>query len=98
MITFSDIQHPSLSAKCNHCGVTTIFTGYKRYRVDDDGLVQIVPEYQCQDCGKLTFSMPDTPDNDILLQRCACGGQFRRDKPLFCNNCLSNKTKLDKSD
>jgi len=99
MITFSDVQFPHLSASCNHCGIPTIFTGFQRYRIDDDALVLIIPEYQCQDCGKLTLSLPDNPINEnILDQRCKCGGQYRKDKPLFCNSCLANKTFLNISD
>jgi hypothetical protein len=93
MILFPEIQFPFLSASCNHCSTTTIFTGYRRYRVDEDNSVLIVPEYQCQDCGKLTFSMPDTlADENILSTCCECGGQFRRDKPLFCSSCKINRT------
>lgn len=99
MITFSDIQFPNLKANCQHCGVTTIFTGYQRYRVDDDSSVLLIPEYQCQDCGKLKFSSPDNAGCDEFLSiRCACGGQFRRDKPLFCYSCQKNKTNLNISD
>jgi hypothetical protein len=99
MITFSEIQFPNLSANCKHCGITTIFTGHKRYRVDDLASVLLIPEYQCQDCGNLTFSMPDKDgNNEILTKRCECGGQFRRDKPLFCHGCQINKTSLNVSD
>jgi ribosomal protein L24E len=99
MITFSDIQFPYLKANCQHCGVTTIFKGHQRYRVDNDASVLIIPEYQCQNCGKLTFAMPDNPINEnILDQLCKCGGQYRKDRPLFCNSCHNNKTDLNISD
>ncbi len=99
MITFSDIQFPNLKANCKHCGVTTIFTVYIRYRVDDDSSVLIIPDYQCQDCGKLKFSKPDNADIDEFLSiRCECNGQFLRDKPLYCNSCKKNKTELNISE
>ena len=93
MLTFDDIMSPGLSAHCNHCGVKTYFTGKKRYILSDCEIPQLIPEYQCQDCGTLIFSLPDNQNNgSFLIKRCGCGGQFRRDKPLFCSKCMFNKT------
>ncbi len=98
-MTFNDIKFPGITATCKNCGVGTFFTGYQRYRLDEDNKVVLVPEYQCQDCGKLKLSLPDIPENkDILADRCECGGQFRRDKPIFCNSCLFNKTSMNQSE
>jgi hypothetical protein len=93
MITFDDIRSPGFSAECQHCGEVTLFTGKQRYILADSEFPTIIPEYQCQDSGELCFSLPDDKSNDAyLLKRCECGGQFRRDKPLFCAKCLKNKT------
>ena len=64
--------------------------------------------YQCQDCGEIKFSdeeinLPDDIKKIIratcvaLNERCKCGGQFRRDKNIFCQNCNYRKTKENKS-
>lgn len=97
MINFSDVSS-SLAATCRLCDAITTFSGKIRYRLDDDNKVVIVPEFQCQDCGDLTFSMPDNQSADSLLKRCACGGQYRKDKPLFCPVCRGNKTELNVSE
>jgi len=94
MLTFDEIDTPYIDAQCSHCNVVTVFSGKKRYRLTDEILPLLIPEFQCQDCGKLIFSLPDDPNNTtVLLKHCACNGQFRKDKPLFCPVCRFNKTR-----
>ena len=88
---------------CSVCGIETIFNGYTRVRLEQYTLH--IPEYQCQCCGKLKFSQENQIDytvNDYgkkvlrcrvaLDQTCECGGQFRRDKNIFCPNCHHRKS------
>ena len=99
---FNDIGTFGLGPLCKNCGVITHFTGQNRYRLEENGIdiVKYQYEHQCQDCGALKMADPDDKlDTTILLKdRCSCGGQYRRDKPLFCHSCKSNKTPEDKSD
>jgi len=98
---FSDIRTFGLDATCSACGVTTHFTGQNRYRIEENGIdiVKYEREFQCQDCGILAMgNIDEPPDLQHLEKRCVCGGQFRRDKPLFCNACKANKTELNRSD
>jgi hypothetical protein len=97
---FNDINTFGLDATCRLCGVMTHFTGQNRYRLEENGInvVKYVYEYQCQDCGKLKMAEFDDANDDFQIARCNCGGQFRRDKPIFCPSCLKNKTDLNKSE
>lgn len=93
MITFDDIDTSYINAQCSNCDIVTVFSGKKRYRLTDEALSLLIPEYQCQDCGKLIFAYPENRNTpEFLLKRCDCNGQFTRDKPLFCPSCLFNKT------
>ena len=74
----------------------------KRYRT------HLMP-YQCQNCGEIDFS-----DQEInlpgevkrikkgicvaLKERCKCGGQYRRDKNIFCPDCKFRKNKDNSSE
>lgn len=99
---FKDIGVFGLPATCSNCGTLTHFNGQSRYRIKENGINLVVNtyEYQCQDCGELKMSGDDDDKYGIepLTQRCSCGGQFRRDKPLFCISCKVNKTEENKSD
>ncbi len=89
----------SINAKCSQCNSTTTFSGFMRVRMESE--INNYPEYQCQSCGKLKFSNEnltlsnenDTKDELLikvaLNEFCECGGQYRRDKNIFCPNCLS---------
>lgn len=85
---------------CNQCEVETTFSGFMRIRLDTHAVHH--HQYQCQSCGKLTYSDVDIygvsmDENQIshelvrvaMDQNCECGGQFRRDKNIFCPACLS---------
>ncbi|MFN3969281.1 hypothetical protein [Flavobacterium sp.] len=49
--------------------------------------------YQCQSCGEFHFLKMDD-----IVPTCKCGGEFKKDKPIFCRCCdsfkLSYKVKL----
>lgn len=57
-------------------------------------------EHQCQDCGalKMDDKIATNGQADFLEKPCECGGQFRREKPIFCPNCKYNKTPINKSE
>ena len=97
---FSDVGPFGLKATCSNCGVMTHFTGQNRYRLEENGIsvVKYVYQYQCQDCGTLKMADFDDPPAEFMEKRCECGGQFRRDKPLFCYSCKANKTELNRSE
>jgi len=99
---FTDINTFGLDATCNNCGILTHFTGQNRYRLEEKGIniVKYQYEHQCQDCGTLRMAdfNDDTNITEFLKDRCSCGGQFRRDKPLFCNSCKVNKTIENRSE
>lgn len=95
-----------LRATCSVCEVETVFSGFTRIRTDDP-LPVILHEYQCQDCGQLTFSDEniakyelDENGNEVELtrvaldRRCGCGEQYRRDQNIFCPCCLNRKGNL----
>jgi hypothetical protein len=50
--------------------------------------------YQCQDCGKKRNSDEiQTEGISVALNEpCECGGQFRRDRNIFCPNCHYRKS------
>ena len=92
-----------LRAICSVCEVETVFSGFTRIRTDDP-LPVILHEYQCQDCGQLTFSDEniakyelDESGNEVELirvaldRRCGCSGQYRRDQNIFCPICFNRK-------
>ena len=97
---FDDITTFGLEATCSSCGVLTFFTGRNRYRMLENGihLVKYDYQFQCQDCGELKMPGVSHGYSQTLAERCNCGGQYRRDKPLFCKSCKTNKTHLNTSD
>ena len=90
MIKFETLPYLGKEITCRHCEKKTFFSNYSRIRLEKSALFQWY--YQCQQCGLLKMSDLDSPCTEFLERRCDCGGQFRRDKPLFCAHCLVNKT------
>jgi len=87
-----------LQAICSNCEVETVFSGYLRIRLDTHAVHH--HQYQCQSCGTLTYGSEPISDSyfdDNLVehelvrmaldQPCGCGGQFRRDRNIFCPSC-----------
>ena len=97
---FDDVTTFGLNATCSSCGVLTFFAGQNRYRLEEKGIniVKYQYEFMCQDCGLLKMQDFEDASNKVLKVRCGCGGQYRRDKPLFCSSCKINKTTDNKSD
>lgn len=84
-----------LYATCSKCDVTTIFQSKIRYRLSGEKAVALHFQFQCQNCGKLVASNECNNINEIqvaLTEPCECGGQFRRDKNIFCPSCLHRKS------
>jgi len=96
MSTFDELPYGGNSLTCRNCNDTKYFTSFNRFRYETG--VQYQWGYQCQDCGTLTMSELGTPQTDFLERKCTCGGQFRRDKRLFCANCKYNKTEENRGD
>jgi len=101
MLLLNEIEYTGMNATCRHCDVATNFKGRVRWRLLENGehIVHYQNEFQCQDCGELTMDAMENPtDVDWLMTRCTCGGEFRRDKPIFCKHCKANKTELNVSE
>jgi hypothetical protein len=88
------------NATCRNCGVTTYINWQIRYRFKGSAWAHFKMEHQCQDCGALKMDdlVAINGHADFLENPCECGGQFRRDKPIFCPNCKYNKTPINKSE
>ena len=87
-----------LRATCSSCEVETVFSGFLRIRYENYAVHQ--HEYQCQSCGVLCFDDAEPYDSYFdhnliehelvrvaLDHACECGGQFRRDRNIFCPHC-----------
>lgn len=90
MPKFGDLPYGGNELTCRNCNEKVFFASFNRFRYETG--VEYQWGYQCQDCGALTMSELNEPNIPFLEKRCACGGQFRNDKPLFCANCKYNKT------
>ena len=56
-------------------------------------------QYQCQNCGELSFSEEDQNGIPVAcIEACKCGGQLRRDKNIFCPGCGYRKRKNNKAE
>jgi hypothetical protein len=86
---YFNIVESSFACKCKACGITTDFENKIRFRYGDDNRVGYTVQCQCQACGSLKMSDYYTHPSDNLptMPKCVCGGEFRRDKPLFCPSC-----------
>jgi hypothetical protein len=93
---FDDLPYSGQTLKCRSCDLELFYTKFNRIRYKN--VVKYVWGYQCQDCGKLELSEQGASSIDFLKIRCDCGGQFRRDRPLFCVQCKYNKTDSNSSD
>ena len=91
-LPFIDPYFP-LIAECTKCDLETTFSGHMFIRTDERRHKLL--QHQCQSCGSLTFLDKHYADHHIvgLKERCDCGGQFRRDKNIFCPGCNNRKDK-----
>lgn len=96
MPKFTELGYGGGELTCRLCSSTVFYQDFNRFRSSD--FVEFEWGYQCQDCGELKMSKEQYDDRPYLLERCTCGGQFRRDKDLFCKNCKGNKTDENISD
>ncbi len=82
-----------LRAKCMACFEPAVFSGYMSVSTSQGHKDQ--DQYQCQGCGLLRYAGSDLPSVEgvrvALEEPCACGGQFRRDKNIFCPACGNRK-------
>ena len=84
---------------CRNCGLETNFDNYIqfRYRAPGSEASEISRHYQfqCQDCGELSYPDPSKVNNEMQTteERCKCGGELRRDKALFCKQCKIQREK-----
>jgi RNA-directed DNA polymerase len=94
-----DDFHRGTNIICRNCGLETNFDNYIqfRYRAPGSEASEISRHYQfqCQDCGELSYPDPSKVNNEMQTteERCKCGGELRRDKALFCKACKIQREK-----
>jgi hypothetical protein len=91
-LPFINMYSP-IKASCRSCLAPTTFGG--KMRLNTDSGLHILNQYQCQDCGKLSYSGEQTEEEGIQMavsEPCDCGGQRRRDKNIFCPSCAHRKS------
>lgn len=96
MPKFDELGYGGGELTCSLCNDKVFYTTFNRYRYSDRAEYEW--GYQCQDCGEQKISKENIEERQYLIERCACGGQFRRDRNLFCKNCKGNKTEENTSD
>jgi len=96
MPTFDELPYGGNELTCRNCNNKTFYSTFNKWQSNNHAKYEW--GYQCQDCGELTMSEENIEGRQYLIERCSCGGQFRRDKPLFCKNCKNNKTNENVSD
>ncbi len=86
-----------LRLDCEVCNSTSSFCGHMRLNTSN-GCIYLW-HYQCQDCGKLSYSDEKAEKGTIvaLKEPCECGGQFRIDKNIFCTSCNYRRSVENKS-
>ena len=85
-----------IKANCPSCQSTTNFSSHIRLNTSERAIY--LWYYQCQSCGKLETSDESHLDGIRvgLENLCECGGQFRRDKNIFCPSCKYRKSDENK--
>lgn len=80
-----------LKPSCRQCGEKVIFSGSMSFNTDK-GHVEL-KQFQCQGCGKLKYGEAHHAEGILvaLQEPCECGGQYRRDKNIFCPHCSCRK-------
>ncbi len=87
----------SFTMVCANCYEETPIENKLRLRYEDEesGMIKVgyLLAYQCQSYGKFElFGGTVGPSYEGLIEeKCECGGEFRRDKHIFCNKCFYNK-------
>ena len=90
-------QYTPIKATCKECNLETTFSGYWSYRTKERH--HNVDQYQCQNCGELSFSEEEQNGISVAcIQPCKCGGQRRRDKNIFCPGCGYRKRKNNRAE
>ncbi|MBA3673538.1 MAG: hypothetical protein H0W75_01030 [Chitinophagaceae bacterium] len=91
-VYFKDIVHTGANLKCPQCSVKNGFDASKKiqFKAQLADIIKYRHQYQCQICGKLKLGDMNVTD-DGLEELCECGGYYRRDKPLICKTCNSNR-------
>ena len=85
-----------LEASCPTCNIVTLYCSHARIRTSERAIY--LWAFQCQSCGKLESSEDGHPEGVrvALESPCECGGQFRRDKNIFCPGCTYRKAEENK--
>ena len=90
-------QYTPIKATCKECNLETTFSGYWSYRTKKRH--HNVDQYQCQNCGELSFSEEEQNGISVAcIEPCKCGGQRRRDKNIFCPGCGYRKRKNNRAE
>ena len=90
--------HFNIEAECSKCELTTNFEGLYYVRTNEGKFVH--RQYQCQGCGKLSYS-DEYQESGVTVgikEPCECGGQYRSDKNIFCPGCHHRKNESNKSE
>ena len=87
-----------ITATCPSCAVNATYSSHMRLNTSKGSVY--LWSYQCQSCGTLTTSDATHPKGACvgLEDKCECGGQYRRDKNIFCPSCNYRKKKDNKSE
>ena len=87
-----------INAICTNCTTQTTYSSHMRL-ITSQGSV-LLWTYQCQSCGTLKTSDLTHPKGASigLEEKCECGGQYRRDKNIFCPSCKFRKKEENKSE
>lgn len=96
ILAFIDAYRP-IKAVCKVCTTKTTYSGNMSFNTSEGH--QEVDQFQCQDCGELSYDERTSEDIVVAcLEPCDCGGQRRRDKNIFCPGCGYRKRKNNKTE
>jgi predicted nucleic acid-binding Zn ribbon protein len=71
---------------CSNCNTEQRLVGFLHNL--NEATPWCIGDYQCQECGQ--FARIEEHPKDAAEQMCACGGELRRDKFIFCPRCRGN--------
>lgn len=90
MVHFKDIGGRYQTCICKFCGVKTFITNYMN-GTDESGIRFPYMGFQCQTCGSIQLgNKGELEHTSDICQK--CDGDLRRDMPLFCPSCKSQRS------
>ena len=87
-----------IKASCPCCKTETTYSSHIHLSTSEGSIY--INYYQCQSCGKLETSDEKNAEGIrvALETACECGGQFRRDKNIFCPVCQYRQSDENKAE